>query len=172
MHHVREGTDIYPVFSKDEAAHILLPRENVVVSYVRELEGNVLYYTKLSRQAKSRISSPFIYCHLQSSEMRNTKHWTWVIHSWHFCYLPDAPLQAAYAFYSAAESVSLTTLMNDALIVARDKWESFPTWNPAEKWTSSTRWILWTMTSLFVNSNSVEVTDLFGFISTIIYALR
>lgn len=36
---LKHHTIIYPIFTQEEAEHILLPRDNVIVSYVREIDG-------------------------------------------------------------------------------------------------------------------------------------
>lgn len=86
-----DNTALYPIFTKEDIEHILLPRENVVVSYVRELDGKVTDF--------------FSFYILPSSVIGHAKHKT---------------LQAAYSYYYVAQTVSTTDLTNAALIVARE----------------------------------------------------
>ncbi|KAL7494440.1 hypothetical protein ACHAWT_006610 [Skeletonema menzelii] len=81
------------VFSEDEFAHWLLPRRGVVSSFVRE-------------DADGVITDFCSYYHLNSSVARNPKHNT---------------LNAAYSFYNVAKTVSLTDLMKDCLILAKNE---------------------------------------------------
>lgn len=53
----KERTSIYPVFSLEEAKHTLLPRDNVIVSYVRELNGKKTHLqSKVSSQLKRLLN--------------------------------------------------------------------------------------------------------------------
>jgi len=80
------------IFSEDEFAHWLLPREGVIQSYV-----NV--------DPKTNEVTDFIsFYHLPSSIMKNPKH---------------THLNAAYSFYNVATTVELKDLMKDALILAK-----------------------------------------------------
>lgn len=85
------------VFSEEEFAHWLLPREGVVSSFVnvRKDEGG-----------KEVITDFCSYYHLHSSVLGNPKHTT---------------LRAAYSFYNVAATVDLTELMRDCLILAKNE---------------------------------------------------
>lgn len=82
------------VFTEDEFAHWLLPREGVVSSFVVTEEGT------------DRITDFCSYYHLHSSVLGNPKHST---------------LFAGYSFYNVATSVDLTELMRDCLILAKNE---------------------------------------------------
>jgi len=80
------------IFSEEEFAHWLLPREGVIQSYV-------------NTDPKTNEVTDFIsFYHLPSSIMQNPKH---------------THLNAAYSFYNVATTVELTDLMKDALILAK-----------------------------------------------------
>jgi len=81
------------VFSEDEFAHWLLPRKGVVSSFVRVNDDG--YITDFCS-----------YYHLHSSVLGNPKHNT---------------LNAAYCFYNVAATVSLTALVKDCLILAKNE---------------------------------------------------
>jgi glycylpeptide N-tetradecanoyltransferase len=87
------------VFSEEEFAHWLLPREGVVSSFVnvtkKEGEGN-----------GEEITDFCSYYHLHSSVLGNPKH---------------TKLHAAYSFYNVANTVDLTDLMRDCLILAKNE---------------------------------------------------
>lgn len=82
------------VFTEEEFAHWLLPREGVVSSFVAVKEG------------KDQITDFCSYYHLHSSVLGNPKHST---------------LFAGYSFYNVATSVDLTELMRDCLILAKNE---------------------------------------------------
>eukprot|EP00949_MAST-11_sp_MAST-11-sp1_P002788 g2788.t1 len=83
---------LHPVFRDDEEfAHWMLPRKGVVNSFVAETNGVIT----------DMISFYF----LNSSVIKNPKHST---------------LFAVYSFYNVAQTVSLTELMRDALILAKN----------------------------------------------------
>ena len=91
------------VFTEDEFAHWLLPREGVVSSFVnvtkQEKEGCI--------DSEEEVITDFCsYYHLHSSVLGNDKHST---------------LHAAYAFYNAATTVGITELMRDCLILAKNE---------------------------------------------------
>ena len=80
------------IFTLEEFAHWLMPREGVVQSYV-------------NTDPKTNEVTDFIsFYHLPSSIMQNPKH---------------THLNAAYSFYNVATTVELTDLMKDALILAK-----------------------------------------------------
>lgn len=90
---------VYPLFDEAEVVHWLLPRDKVVWAYVIE--------------DKDGKPTDFVsFYSLPSTVIGNTKY-------------PD--LCAAYSYYYAAKTVPLQTLMNDALILARD--EGFDVFN-------------------------------------------
>eukprot|EP00571_Detonula_confervacea_P003580 CAMPEP_0172313478 /NCGR_PEP_ID=MMETSP1058-20130122/20264_1 /TAXON_ID=83371 /ORGANISM="Detonula confervacea, Strain CCMP 353" /LENGTH=488 /DNA_ID=CAMNT_0013027135 /DNA_START=44 /DNA_END=1506 /DNA_ORIENTATION=- len=86
------------VFSEEEFAHWLLPREGVVSSFV-----NVV---KKEGEEEEEITDFCSYYHLHSSVLGNPKHST---------------LNAAYSFYNVATTVDLTELMRDCLILAKNE---------------------------------------------------
>ncbi|GAB9464450.1 Glycylpeptide n-tetradecanoyltransferase 2 [Globisporangium polare] len=79
-------------YKEDDVRHWLLPREGVISSYVVE-----------SPQTH-KLTDFCSFYHLPSTIIGNTKHKT---------------LNAAYSFYNVATSVTLTELMQDALIMAK-----------------------------------------------------
>ena len=86
---------IAPAFqSEDEVAHWLLPREGVLHSFVRA-EG-----------ADGEVTDLISFYSLPSSVLHHPKH---------------QDLLAAYAYYNIASSVPLPQLLQDALILARDR---------------------------------------------------
>merc|ERR1719401_3145891 len=87
-----------PLFSEEEFAHWLLPREGVVSSFVNAAPG--------TDGEEGPITDFVSYYHLHSSVLGNPHHST---------------LRAAYAFYNVATSMDLTELMRDALILARNE---------------------------------------------------
>ena len=86
------------VFSEEEFAHWLLPREGVVSSFV-----NV---KKNGEGEETEITDFCSYYHLHSSVLGNEKHNT---------------LHAAYSFYNVARTVGVTELMRDCLILAKNE---------------------------------------------------
>ena len=84
---------VAPILSEAEVEHLLLPREDVVYSYVVEDE-------------KTKKITDFISFYNLPSQIihGNTKHKT---------------LKAAYSYYNVATSVPLVELMEDALILAK-----------------------------------------------------
>jgi len=102
------------VFSEEEFAHWLLPREGVVSSFV-----NVKKKPRTGGAAVAgggeggedgddveEITDFCSYYHLHSSVLGNPKHTT---------------LHAAYSFYNVANTVDLTELMRDCLILAKNE---------------------------------------------------
>ncbi|KAL7482070.1 hypothetical protein ACHAW6_007762 [Cyclotella cf. meneghiniana] len=82
------------VFSEEEFAHWLLPRQGVVSSFVVVKEGT------------SEVTDFCSYYHLHSSVLGNAKHST---------------LLAGYSFYNVATTVDLNELMRDCLILAKNE---------------------------------------------------
>merc|ERR1712157_96558 len=92
------------LFTQDEFNHWFLPRDGVIQSYVHIQHNEVTDFIS--------------FYHLPSSVMKNTKHKT---------------LHAAYSFYNIATTLPLTTLMKDALILAKkDKMDVFNALNLME----------------------------------------
>ncbi len=87
-----------PILNEDEVRHWLLPREKVVFTYVVEKDGVVTDFAS--------------FYSLPSSVLGNEKHPT---------------LFAAYQFWSAANTLSLTDLTNDVFVKARE--EGFDVFN-------------------------------------------
>ncbi|TKR67497.1 hypothetical protein L596_023645 [Steinernema carpocapsae] len=81
---------LVPVYSREDFVHFFLPRDKVVYSYVVEKDGKVTDFVS--------------FYNLPSTIMRHEKH---------------KELRAAYAYYNVATSISLTQLMQDALIIAK-----------------------------------------------------
>ncbi|GAB9464449.1 Glycylpeptide n-tetradecanoyltransferase 2 [Globisporangium polare] len=84
--------DLVPHYDERELAHWMLPREGVISSYVVE------------NPQTHKVTDFCSFYHLPSTIIGNTKHKT---------------LNAAYSFYNVATSVTLTELMQDALIMAK-----------------------------------------------------
>ena len=82
------------VFTVEEFAHWLLPREGVVSSFVAVKEGT------------GEVTDMCSFYHLHSTVIGNDKHPT---------------LFAAYSFYNVATSVDLAELMRDCLILAKNE---------------------------------------------------
>jgi glycylpeptide N-tetradecanoyltransferase len=82
------------VLSEEEFAHLLLPRMRVVSSFVREDNGGV-------------ITDFCSYYHLHSSVLGNNQKYN--------------TLNAAYSFYNVAKTVTLTALIKDCLILAKNE---------------------------------------------------
>lgn len=88
------ATSFTQVFNEEELAHWLLPRKDVVTSYVREVEGTVTDF--------------FSYYYLPSSVTPRdlNQH-------------PHRLLRAVYSFYNVATSISMESLIEQALISAK-----------------------------------------------------
>merc|ERR1719331_2649142 len=89
-HYLRKFS-LHPEFEMDELAHWILPRENVVYSYVRE-NGN------------GEVSDVCSFYNLPSSILGHPKH---------------NHLKAAYSYWNVATTVPFHELMYDALIYAK-----------------------------------------------------
>lgn len=134
--------DVGPVFTEEEVAHYLLPHDGVLISYVveqgasggaaadgntsgkRRGDGKKQQQHDNSQQNKDNTASTkkdnghdnsrkngcitdfFSFYLLPSTVIGNSKH---------------SILNAVYVYYHVAQSVSLTQLMNDLLIVAQQK---------------------------------------------------
>ncbi|CAI9100629.1 OLC1v1037762C1 [Oldenlandia corymbosa var. corymbosa] len=85
---------VAPELNNEEIEHWLLPRENVIDSYLVE------------SQVTHEITEFFSFYTLPSSILHNQEHST---------------LKAAYNFYYASTNTPLHQLMNDALIIAKQK---------------------------------------------------
>lgn len=85
---------IAPIFDDEEVAHWLLPREDVVESYVVE-----------SLETRE-ITDFFSFYTIRSSILHKSEYST---------------LKAAYSFYSVSTKTPLVQLMQDALVVAKEK---------------------------------------------------
>ncbi|XP_062517516.1 glycylpeptide N-tetradecanoyltransferase 2-like [Corticium candelabrum] len=87
-----------PIFSQEEIAHWLLPKEDVVYCYVVE-------------NAKGQLTDMFSYYALSSSVMHHPEHKT---------------LRAVYAFYYVSTATTVADLFQDALILAnKDGYDVF-----------------------------------------------
>jgi glycylpeptide N-tetradecanoyltransferase len=86
--------DLHFEFSKPELQHFILPRPNVIDTYVVENEST------------KELTDFFSFYHLPSSILKHEKHKT---------------LRVAYAFYNVANTVSMEELMKNALILAKQK---------------------------------------------------
>merc|ERR1712151_1397545 len=84
---------LHPEFTSEELAHWMLPRENVVYSYVRE-------------DAAGEVSDVCSFYSLPSTILGNDKY---------------TLLKAAYSYWNVATTVSLAELMYDALILAKQQ---------------------------------------------------
>ncbi|CAJ0580956.1 unnamed protein product, partial [Mesorhabditis spiculigera] len=84
------GYSLVPVFEPTDFEHIFMPRDNVIYTYVVETGG--------------KITDMFSFYSLPSSVMNHPTH---------------KRIEAAYAYYTVANTVSLKQLMLDALVVAR-----------------------------------------------------
>jgi glycylpeptide N-tetradecanoyltransferase len=82
---------LYPVFSEEEFEHWFLPQKNIIDSYVVEKDGV--------------ITDLISFYSLPSTVVNNPMH---------------KSINAAYAFYNVATSMSLQALMTEALILARN----------------------------------------------------
>ena len=81
---------LFQVFTESEIHHLLLPRKDVVESYV--LEG------------AAGVTDFLSFYHLPSSIMKHAKY---------------NKLTATYSYYNVANTISAKDLMNDALILAK-----------------------------------------------------
>merc|ERR1719198_941392 len=88
-----ERFKLAPRLSKEELKHWLLPRPGVIDSFVR------------CDPTTNEVTDMCSFYHLPSTVIGNDKHKT---------------LFAAYSYYNVATSVSITELMRDALVLARD----------------------------------------------------
>jgi glycylpeptide N-tetradecanoyltransferase len=86
-------TKLYFTFSEDEVKHFFVPRENVIYTYVIENSGT------------KKITDFMSFYSLPSSILKHVEHRT---------------LYVAYCYYNVATTVSLTVLMKDALILAKN----------------------------------------------------
>lgn len=89
--YLQSKTKFHPVLSEDDVRHWLLPREDIIVSYVSE-------------NAHGKITDLLSFYCLHSTIIGHSKHTTF---------------RAAYSYYSVATSVPLRDLMYDALIIAK-----------------------------------------------------
>merc|ERR1712071_384082 len=87
-----DNYDLVVKFTQEEFAHWILPRKNVLSSYVAVSEKT------------GKVTDLCSFYFLPSSVMNNPKH---------------SDMRAAYSFYNVATSVSLKDLMKDALILAK-----------------------------------------------------
>ncbi|GMF52255.1 unnamed protein product [Phytophthora fragariaefolia] len=92
--------DLVQHFDQNDVAHWMLPREGVISAYVVE------------NPETKKITDFASFYHLPSTVIGHPTH---------------SKLNAAYSFYNVATSVSLTQLMNDALIMAKK--ENFDVFN-------------------------------------------
>ena len=92
------------VFTQEEFAHWLLPREGVVSSFVNAVKTKNEDGTE--EEEEETITDFCSYYHLHSSVLNNAKHST---------------LHAAYSFYNVATTVGITELMRDCLILAKNE---------------------------------------------------
>lgn len=86
--------DLHFAFTQADVQHFILPRPNVIDSYVVENEQT------------REITDFFSFYHLPSSILKHDKH---------------KLLKVAYSFYNIAKTVTLEELMRNALIVAKQK---------------------------------------------------
>ena len=83
---------VHMTFTADEIHHFLMPRENVMVTYVLE-------------QANGDITDMFSFYSLPSSILKHPNYKT---------------LSVAYSYYNVSNTVPLEDLMKDALIIAKE----------------------------------------------------
>ncbi|KAL0586393.1 hypothetical protein ABG067_004006 [Albugo candida] len=95
-----EQFHLTPVMEEKDVEHLLLPRKGVVSSYVVE------------KSESDKITDFCSFYHLPSSIIGHEKH---------------KKLNAVYSFYNVATSMTLTNLMHDALIMAKQ--EDFDVFN-------------------------------------------
>ena len=86
--------DLAPQLNLEEFAHVLMPREGVVSSYV------------VQDRATKKVTDFCSFYHLPSSIIGHEKH---------------NVLNAAYSYYNVATTVPLKQLMNDLLIFAKQQ---------------------------------------------------
>ena len=84
---------LYTVYTHEEVAHLFLPIEGVVDTYVLE-----------DPEDPKKITDMLSFYHLPSSVLKNPKH---------------DKLNAAYSFYTVATKVELASLVKDGLILAK-----------------------------------------------------
>eukprot|EP00921_Rhytidocystis_pertsovi_P015270 GHVQ01024341.1.p1 GENE.GHVQ01024341.1~~GHVQ01024341.1.p1 ORF type:complete len:415 (+),score=33.99 GHVQ01024341.1:376-1620(+) len=83
---------LFPVMGPEEVAHWILPRQDVIYSFVREVEG--------------KITDVISFYMVPSSVIGNEKHQL---------------VTAAYSYYNVATSTTLRELIEDALILAKQR---------------------------------------------------
>jgi len=91
--HLDATASLAQVWSLEEVAHVLLPREGVINSYVVQADGG-------------EITDFCSFYHLPSSIIGNDKH---------------TKLNAVYSYYNVAKTMSMVDLMRDLLILAREE---------------------------------------------------
>lgn len=88
-----QKTDLHPLFSEAELCHWLLPRKDVVLAFVHEVDG--------------QVEALFSFFNLSSSILNNDKH---------------SLLRGAYSFWNTCTStVKYSTLMEDLLVTAKNE---------------------------------------------------
>ncbi|KAI6188480.1 Glycylpeptide N-tetradecanoyltransferase [Aphelenchoides besseyi] len=90
---------LYPIFSAEEFSHCFTPRDKVIYAYV--IEDN-----------DKNVTDLISFYSLPSTVVNHATH---------------KKIEAAYAFYNVATSQTMTTLINEALILARN--EGFDVYN-------------------------------------------
>eukprot|EP00921_Rhytidocystis_pertsovi_P015269 GHVQ01024340.1.p1 GENE.GHVQ01024340.1~~GHVQ01024340.1.p1 ORF type:complete len:166 (+),score=11.02 GHVQ01024340.1:66-563(+) len=90
--HLRRPYSLFPVMGPEEVAHWILPRQDVIYSFVREVEG--------------KITDVISFYMVPSSVIGNEKHQL---------------VTAAYSYYNVATSTTLRELIEDALILAKQR---------------------------------------------------
>jgi len=87
-----EKAKLCPIFDDKDVAHWFLPRKGVIESYVVEKDGTVTDFVSFYSLPSTVVNHPL-----------------------------HKTLEAAYLFYHVAQSTKLETLLNDALIVAKNQ---------------------------------------------------